>query len=178
MQLFKSATLKLTIWYLAILMAISLAFSTLVYQLTIGEITTRLETLQHSLLDESPTRMRLLQPMLSPVTADDLRKAELESASKQVFYALVRVNALVLVAGGIASYLMAIRSLRPIRRAHEAQSRFTSDASHELRTPLAAMKTELEVNLRDTSLSLPEARELLESNLEEVNKLKIGRAHV
>src|SRR5690606_5215010 len=42
---------------------------------------------------------------------------------------------------------------------------------HELRTPLAAMKAELEVNLRYASLTLPEAREILESNLEEVNKL-------
>src|SRR5690606_10154463 len=48
---------------------------------------------------------------------------------------------------------------------------FTSDASHELRTPLAAMKTELEVALRDPKLSKQEMRELLASNLEEVDKL-------
>jgi signal transduction histidine kinase len=66
---------------------------------------------------------------------------------------------------------MARRTLEPIEQAHDAQSRFTSDASHELRTPLAAMKTELEVALRDPHLSKTEMKELLTSNLEEVNKL-------
>lgn len=66
---------------------------------------------------------------------------------------------------------MARQTIEPIEQAHEAQSRFTSDASHELRTPLAAMKTELEVALRDPTLSKNEMKELLASNLEEVNKL-------
>ena len=84
---------------------------------------------------------------------------------------LLYINTGVFIAGGLGAYLLARRTLRPIEEAHESQSRFTSDASHELRTPLAAMKTELEVNLRDPKLSIGEARELLESNLEEVNKL-------
>jgi signal transduction histidine kinase len=52
------------------------------------------------------------------------------------------------------------------------QKRFVSDASHELRTPLTAMKTEVEVALRDKDLSQSDAREVLESNLEEIDKLK------
>src|SRR5690606_24862255 len=75
------------------------------------------------------------------------------------------------LAGGVGSYYLARRTLRPIEEAHEAQSRFTSDASHELRTPLASMKTELEVALRDPALNKEEMRELLVSNLEEVDKL-------
>jgi len=54
----------------------------------------------------------------------------------------------------------------------DLQSRFTSDASHELRTPLTAMKTEIEVALRDSDLKAEDARELLESNLEEIGKLE------
>jgi len=61
--------------------------------------------------------------------------------------------------------------LQPIEEAHEAQSRFTSDASHELRTPLAVMKSEIQVALRDSKISKAELSELLESNLEEVDKL-------
>ncbi len=171
MHLFQSATLKLTVWYLAILMAISMAFSVLVYQLAIGEVTVRLETLQHNLLDENTIQNRVYSILPNPTAADLLTKAELDTASKQMVESLIKVNIVVLVAGGMASYLMALRSLKPIKRAHEAQSRFTSDASHELRTPLSVMKAELEVSLRDTALTLPEARELLESNLEEVNKL-------
>ena len=92
-------------------------------------------------------------------------------AAGQMIVSLLYINLVILVAGGLGSYFLARRTLRPIEEAHEAQSRFTSDASHELRTPLAAMKAELEVNLRDTNLSAIESRELMESNLEEVNKL-------
>jgi len=73
--------------------------------------------------------------------------------------------------GGFGSYYLARRSLLPIERAHEAQSRFTSDASHELRTPLAIMKTELEVALKDKDATIGSLKEILSSNLEEVDKL-------
>jgi len=55
----------------------------------------------------------------------------------------------------------------------EAQNRFTADASHELRTPLTAMRTEIEVAIRDKKMNLLEARELLNSNLEEISKLEV-----
>jgi signal transduction histidine kinase len=67
---------------------------------------------------------------------------------------------------------LARRTLRPIESALAAQTRFAGDASHELRTPLTAMKSELEVALRDPKLSAEEARGLLGSNLEEVGKLE------
>lgn len=67
---------------------------------------------------------------------------------------------------------MARKTLNPIKEIVEKQDRFISDASHELRIPLAAMKGEIEVALRDKRLSLKEAKLLLKSNLEEVNKLK------
>ena len=47
-----------------------------------------------------------------------------------------------------------------------------ADASHELRTPLTAIKTEVEVALRDKGLNLAAARKLLQSNLEETNKMQ------
>jgi signal transduction histidine kinase len=102
---------------------------------------------------------------------NQLRQAQSQQAAINMILALVYINAIILVAGGFGSYLLARRTLRPLEHAHEAQSRFTSDASHELRTPLATMKAELEVYMRDDALSLTEAKELLDSNLEEVNKL-------
>jgi signal transduction histidine kinase len=80
---------------------------------------------------------------------------------------------LILLAGGaIASYWYAGRTLKPIEEVHEQQKRFTSDASHELRTPLASMKLENEVFLRQKDFSETEARELIASNLEEVDRLE------
>ena len=51
-NMFQSATLKLTAWYLIILMAISITFSIVIYQLNYREISFRLENLQHSIIDE------------------------------------------------------------------------------------------------------------------------------
>lgn len=172
MQMFQSATLKLTAWYLAILLTISITFSIVIYQLNYHEISFRLENLQQSLMDSS------LYPIAN--YRDDLSfnygpnsplSVQSNQAAGQMVLSLFYINIVILIAGGLGSYFLARRTLRPIEEAHEAQSRFTSDASHELRTPLAAMKAELEVNLRDAHLNETESRELLESNLEEVNKL-------
>lgn len=167
--MFRSATLKLTAWYLAILMVISLLFSFSIYQLNFHEVNVRLENLQNSLTDPR------LQPRLITSSQfeqqDEFRNDQSRQAAVQMILGLVYINIFILIFGGLGSYFLARRTLEPIERAHEAQSRFTSDASHELRTPLAAMKAELEVYLRDDKLALDEARELLESNLEEVDKL-------
>jgi heavy metal sensor kinase len=52
----------------------------------------------------------------------------------------------------------------------EDKHRLVADASHELRTPLAAMRAELDVSLMDDALD-PEAREVLESTREEVDRM-------
>lgn len=172
MQMFQSATLKLTAWYLAILLTISLTFSVVIYQLNYHEISYRLENLQYSLTGNST------YPFVNSTNKTQLNygpdsplSVQANQAAGQMILSLFYINIVILVAGGLGSYFLARRTLRPIEEAHEAQSRFTSDASHELRTPLAAMKAELEVNLRDTHLSESESRELLKSTLEEVNKL-------
>jgi signal transduction histidine kinase len=163
--MFQSATLKLTAWYLAILMSISIVFSIVIFQLNFHEVGVRLENLQQNLIDTS-----LLQK-ISDTANNNFIATQSDQAAFQMLLSLVYINIFVLLAGGIASYFLARRTLRPLELAHEAQSRFTSDASHELRTPLAAMKAELEVTLRDRDLDPAETRELLESNLEDVDKL-------
>jgi signal transduction histidine kinase len=52
-------------------------------------------------------------------------------------------------------------------------NRFISDASHELRTPLTSLRSEIEVGLLNKKLTLPQARKLIESNLEEVIRLQM-----
>lgn len=160
--MFKSATLKLTIWYVIILISISLLFSVVIYSIALSEISARIANLQAS-----------APPMFSSDSAifNVIRAAQIHEAQSSLTGALIITNLGIWFAGGFGSYYLARRTLRPIEEAHEAQSKFTSDASHELRTPLASMKIELEVALRDSSLTKDEMRELLESNLEEVNRL-------
>lgn len=148
--MFHSATLKLTAWYAGIIIAISLLFSVLIYTIASREVSLQLDDYLSS------TTLRALQQ---------------QKAEHNLINNLAATNLVIWLAGSIGSYYLARRTLRPIEEAHEAQSRFTSDASHELRTPLASMKVELEVALRDPHLQKTEMRELLASNLEEVNKL-------
>ena len=158
-NMFQSATLKLTAWYLIILMAISITFSIVIYQLNYREISFRLENLQHSIIDEFSAPLAITSYLDVLSNGDNsLLLSESRQASDQMILSLVYINIVVFVAGGLGAYFLARRTLRPIAEAHEAQSRFTSDASHELRTPLAAMKTELEAYLRDPNLDIDEAR--------------------
>lgn len=160
--MFRSATFKLTAWYLIILVVISLVFSIIIYSISTSEVRSRIFSLQQN----ARSNFGLSQPRF-----DDLRDIQVHEAEANLLSSLIVTNLAIWLAGGIGSYYLARRTLMPIEEAHEAQSRFTSDASHELRTPLASMKTELEVALRSPELNGIEMRELLESNLEEVDKL-------
>jgi signal transduction histidine kinase len=159
---FKSATLKLTSWYLAILIAISLLFSVVIYSIASNEVGARINDVQNA---------PKFSYIVNHTMFENFRDLQVREARSSLITSLVVTNICIWIAGGIGSYYLARRTLTPIEEAHEAQSRFTSDASHELRTPLASMKTEIEVALRDPALKKEEMRELLESNLEEVNKL-------
>lgn len=160
--MFESATLKLTLWYAAIIVVISLAFSVVIYSIASSEVGSRIGDFQQNVRQKY---------ILDLPYYDSLRDEQVHEAEASLLVSLVVTNACIWLAGGIGSYYLAKRTLRPIEESHEAQSRFTSDASHELRTPLASMKIELEVALRDKDLKKEEMKELLESNLEEVNKL-------
>jgi two-component system sensor histidine kinase CiaH len=167
-QIFESATLKLTLWYLAILMLICLFFSTIIYQISISEVRTRLDIAEQqfniSLLPSSKNSK-------SRSSHTEFQKQQLRAAEANLFVALLYSNLLILLIGGVGSYMLARRTLEPIEELHEAQTRFTSDASHELRTPLAIMKSELEVAKRTKDLTKQAMQELISSNLEEVNRL-------
>ncbi len=164
-RVFESATLKLTGWYLLIIMVISLLFSTIIFKVSTQELSNRLERLQLGL--ESDPRWVLP----GGYSLQEMRMRQASEASVSIFFGLFYINLAVLGLGGIGSYLLARRTLRPIEEMHEAQSRFTSDASHELKTPLAVMKSELELALRDSGMKTADYKTLTKSTLEEVNKL-------
>lgn len=160
--MFRSATLKLTGWYLLILMATSVIFSVVIFETTTYEVFTRLERFEHNLQ---------IGPNIFGQPVATLRDAETDIATLNIIKNLAIANLFILIIGGGASYLLARRTLRPIKESHEAQSRFTSDASHELRTPLAAMKTEIEVAIRDKDTTTKELKDVMKSTLEEIDKL-------
>ena len=86
-------------------------------------------------------------------TVTTLRQQRIDDSNARMIGNLILFNVAVLLGGGGVSYLLARRTLRPVREALESQARFSSDAAHELRTPLAVMQTESEVALRDKKSS-------------------------
>ena len=159
-------SLKLATLYLAIIAAISLIFSVVIYQLSVQELE---RGLRRPSIVLSKGQISINQQL-----RDDLlheRSDYFEEARLRVLQRLIAVNLIILIAGGALSYYLAVRTLKPIEDAHEAQSRFTADASHELRTPITAMMTENEVTLMDPKLTLKNAKKQIESNIEELGKL-------
>jgi signal transduction histidine kinase len=163
-MMFKGAYIRLTAWYVAILMALSLAFSVWVYREAMNEV--RLG-LSGPVVIQFQSRFGRTLP--ADITA--AINKQFHEAHWRIVGNLVLLNSGVLVIGTGAAYVLSRRTLQPIEEALEAQNRFTADASHELRTPLAAMKTEIEVILRDPAVNKKELKELLQSNLEEIDRM-------
>jgi two-component system sensor histidine kinase CiaH len=163
--MFHSAALKLTGWYLAIIMTLSIVCSLALYNVSSTD-------LENNIRRRLPVSVNELLTPGDVRSLANLRDRQLDTDLSHLKDNLISFNILVLLLGGGASYLLARRTLEPIEQSLEAQKRFTSDASHELRTPLTAMQAEIEVAMRDPNLTKAQAKELLQSNLEEVEKLR------
>jgi signal transduction histidine kinase len=171
-----SPAVRLTAWYVAVLTCICLSYSLTIYQFASNQIA---DSLRHQYAQLHPMAS---PPSKPPDNGDALDsdsalvplevRGNLEDASHNLIAELIYINAIIIGFGGAISYWFAKRTVRPIEESLEAQSRFTADASHELRTPLAVMQMELELAQDDADLTLPQAKALLSSSLEEVGKLR------
>ncbi len=165
--MFKSARIKLTAWYLAIIMVISLSFSLVIYQGFNQEI-------QRALIFQ---KLRLENPQLPFPPRQTQRQIAideelLQDSRQRALFGLGFINLIILISSGTAGYFLAGKTLAPIKKMVDEQNRFVSDASHELRTPLTSLITSTEVNLRDKKLSLAQAKKLLAENLKDFLSLK------
>lgn len=160
--MFHSARIKLTAWYLLIIMLVSVSFSVAIYRVLTSELD-RLERVERVRIEHRLPGGNLI--FLDP----DL----LEETKNRVKLILILINLTILAGSAYAGYILAGRTLNPIAEMVDEQNRFITDASHELRTPLTSLKSEIEVNLRDPDISLDQAKKLLKSNLEEVNSLQV-----
>lgn len=167
MNFFNFAYLKLTALYVLIVMIISIGFSVTLFHISSGEINRGLVR-QNGVLRNFPVP----HDNQSLSGLDQVLQDQIEESSNRLRNNLIYFNLLILVLSSVASFFLAKRTMQPIEKAMEAQNRFTADASHELRTPLTAMRSEIEVCLRDKKLALPQTRKLLRSNLEEIAKLE------
>lgn len=169
MMTFKSAYIRLSLFYVLIVMVISISFSAVLYGISYQELGRGLNRQAQSICNAGPDDGPHCSPLIE---LEKIRHTQLDESKVHLLLNLIYFNLMILLASGVLSYLMAKYTLRPIEEMVEAQQRFTADASHELKTPLTAMRTEVEVALRDKKMTLVDAKALFASNLEEINKLE------
>jgi len=142
--MFKSAKIKLTTWYVTIIILISIAFSIFAY-MGIAAGTKKASEVQHRRFERQYIRFERPEPLLDIDALIEIRNKTLVT--------LIIFDVAVLGISWALGYFLAGKTLKPIENMLEKQKRFVSDAAHELRTPSTAAKTELEVALRDKKLS-------------------------
>ncbi|MCX6784200.1 MAG: ATP-binding protein [candidate division WWE3 bacterium] len=163
--MFNNARLKLTIWYLLIIMSISIFFSVAIYYLLNREVNDNYVRFYRRY-----QLQQLIDP--SPFGLPPPDQTIIEDSTERILGSLGIINIFILIVSASAGYFLAGRTLKPIENMIDDQNRFVADASHELRTPLTAQKTTIEVNLRDELLTLPQAKEILRDNLNDIANLQ------
>ena len=163
-------TLKLALTYLAIIMAMSLSFSFVLYSTSVNQLRKPLPPNRSNRDNIMAGRAGYNEPFNDEVR--ELLNNRFQEAKEELLLRLLFMNLLILAGGALFSFYLARRTLDPIEQAMEAQSRFVSDASHEVRTPLTVLQTTNEVALRKKNLNESESRKILRQNIQEVEKLK------
>lgn len=170
--MFHSARLKLTAWYLFIIMIVTITFSAAFYRVLIVEVD-RFERAQRFRIERGIENGEFFPQdprfHISPIPIN----AELIQETKnRILSVLILVNGAVFILAGGLGYVLAGRTLKPIGKMVEEQNQFISDASHEFKTPLTSLKSAFEVYLRNKKRTKIEADALVSESIEEVNRLQ------
>jgi signal transduction histidine kinase len=121
-MMFRRARLRLTLLYIGLFALVLIVFSVVFYLAFV--------TVLEPAFD--------IAPELSNTQAAEVAY---QATIARIAVALAVADlAAVAVVGGVA-WILATRTLTPIREAHQRQQRFVADASHEMRNPLAAIKS-------------------------------------
>ena len=149
--------------YLGIIMAMSISFSIVIYIASAEQLERQMPIESYQDADGRFEPSARVQAYIGDMIAE---------GKQELFIRLYVLNLAMLVFGAGFSFVLARWTLEPIERNVNAQARFISDASHELKTPLTSIQATNEVALRRKSLKLADARNIIETNLEDVQRLQ------
>jgi len=149
-NIFKSARLKLTLYYVGIMTIILIIFSgALIYTMD----------------------LKLKENLNGKIIIKGDREDPLDETSDDIQILIYYIDGSLLILIGFLSYFLAGKTLKPIKDSLDAQKKFSADASHDLRTPLAIITTESEVVLQNSSSKEKDYKKVIISNLEEARKM-------
>jgi signal transduction histidine kinase len=120
--MFRRARARLTLLYIGLFAVVIGAFSVVFY--------VALSTVLAPNFDLAPD-----------LTGEQVAELAYQAAIEQIGIALLVADIVVVALVGIAAWVLAARTLAPIREAHTRQRRFVADASHEMRTPLTTIRS-------------------------------------
>lgn len=168
--MFYSARLKLTGWYLLIIMCVSVSFSAVIFTVLSREVE-RFARAQQLRLER-----RFHQDIIFPQEFSPLENSYdpdlVNETTHRILLMLASVNGIIFIISGGLGFVLAGRTLHPIEKMVDEQNRFISDASHEFRTPITSLKSAFEVSLRDKDLTLREAKTIIKESIDEVNHMQ------
>lgn len=119
--MFRRARVRLTLLYIGLFALVIGAFSVVFY---VG-----LSTVLAPTFDLAPD-----------LSSEQVAEVTYQAAIERIGVALLVADLVVVAFVGVAAWILAARTLVPIREAHTRQRRFVADASHEMRTPLTAIR--------------------------------------
>lgn len=166
--MFKKARKNLTISYLVIVALISFTISGIIYRQV--ENTAKNELIKQDVFIEKRFKRVILN---DGSLRDEMLQSDktLEQIRKNTIISLGVLNLFILIITSILGYWFAGKTLKPIQENDKKQKEFLANAAHELKTPITSIKTQMEVTLRDGNLTVEEARQALNSTIEDINYL-------
>jgi two-component system sensor histidine kinase CiaH len=173
----RSTTIRLASSYLAIIMLMSIAFSVAFYATSSHQLGRQIPPpssfgyYNPNNQDTNSGQDQQLQTR-DPGHIDEFLQKRIMQGRSALKIRLIYLNVAALLVGSVVSLYLARRTLWPIEDAIDAQVQFVNDASHELRTPLTAIKAGNDVALRSHSLTLVQAKQIIEQNSEDIDRLQ------